>query len=70
MARIFVGDSHKIEQYPEIIEAIRGLDDDTWVVLEVKIGSRDVDCLIIRPNDEPGKTATVLVSELDRKSVV
>lgn len=63
MARIFVGDSHKIEQYPEIIEAIRGLDDDTWVVLEVKIGSRDVDCLIIRPNDEPGKTATVLVSE-------
>ncbi|HWV23050.1 MAG TPA: nuclease-related domain-containing protein [Thermomicrobiales bacterium] len=62
MAHIFAGNRHKIEQH--VLDAARTLDDEFWVIFEFQILGRDVDCLILKPNDEPGKTATIIVTEL------
>ncbi len=62
MARIFAGNWHRVE--PHILEAVQDLDDDYWVLLEFPVSGRDVDCLIVHPNFEPDRTATIILTEL------
>jgi hypothetical protein len=61
MARIYAGELSRLDQ--EIIEAVKGLPDDFWVLFEVTI-ERNIDVFIIRP--VPQGASTLIVTEMKR----
>src|SRR4051812_45586903 len=62
MARVFVGDKAKVN--PEVLEAVKDLPNDFWVVLEFSVSRRNIDVLIVRPVAEG--PATLIVTEVKR----
>jgi hypothetical protein len=62
MARVFVGDKAKVN--PDVLEAVKDLPNDFWVVLEFSVSRRNIDVLIVRPVAEG--PATLIVTEVKR----
>jgi hypothetical protein len=63
MARIYAGELSKLDE--EVLESVKRLPDDFWVLAEFNIG-RNVDLFIIRPKQyEP---STLIVTELKRST--
>lgn len=71
MARIFVGNRSMVDG--EVLEAIRTLGDEFWVLAEFDVNRRNIDWLILRqvPDDRPaGRYSTVILTELKRTRAV
>lgn len=69
MARIFYGRRDMLDE--AVLEAVRQLNDDFWVLAEFDLDRRNVDWLIIRavPDDRPaGHFSTLYLTELKRTS--
>ncbi len=61
MARIYAGELSRLNN--ELVEAVKALSDDFWVLFEVTI-KRNIDVLIIRPN--PQGMSTLILTEVKR----
>lgn len=69
MARIFYGRRDMLDD--TVLEAVKQLDDDFWVLAEFDLEHRNIDWLIIRavPDDRPeGRFSTLYLTELKRTS--
>lgn len=63
MSRIFAGELSRIDD--DVLEALKGLPDDYWVLAEFNVG-RNMDWVVIRPQD--GAPAVLIATELKRLS--
>ncbi|MGH2560596.1 MAG: hypothetical protein ACRDJH_16150 [Thermomicrobiales bacterium] len=71
MARIFVGNRAMVDE--GVLEAVRALGDEFWVLAEFDVNRRNIDWLILRqvPDDRPaGRYSTVILTELKRTRAV
>jgi hypothetical protein len=69
MAQIFTGNPAKVDQ--EVLETVRQLGDDYWVLSEFDVNGRNVDWFVIREApDLPFQYSTMILTELKRTSAV